>query len=801
MNQYYQALELHKILEMLSKQCGNDISATMALAIEPLTDTEQVREELKKTEAAYTLSIRYGRPEFVRFSDITPLVRRAKSGSVLSIAELLEIRRVLRQFQAIDDWQDEINDEDRENALTHLLMQILPERKLFRRLESAILSEDALADDASPELARIRRKIMQTGLKIRDTLDEMIRSQTTQKYLQESLVTLRDGRYVLPVKAEHKGSVAGLVHDTSATGATLFVEPMRVVDANNEIRILERQEQEEVRRILAELTADCAENENLLLTGLHACVILNLYFAKSEFGIKMNATIPVVASDGVLLLKKARHPLIAPEKVVPVDFALGTDYHALMITGPNTGGKTVVLKTAGLLTAMAMCGLMIPAAEESRVSVFENILVDIGDQQSIEQSLSTFSSHMNSVIEILRQANHSSLVLLDEIGSGTDPVEGAALAVAIIEQLLKQGAEIVASTHYQELKLFAIETQGVQNASCEFDAATLQPTYRLNIGSPGKSNAFAISEKLGLQSGIIENARKRLSEESTRFETVLDSLEKTRTELEESRTAARELERELRKEREDLSAEREAFAKSREAEMSKARREASAVVARVSRESQALMDELLELKKQKDSADFSRQTEEQRRSYKNRMDKLYLSAHPVTKEDSGYRLPRALKQGDSVILNDTGKKATVLTVPDSSGNCYVQAGIMKTKVSVSKLRLCEGNAVTFDGKKLPKQQRKQTVSTAGIQSRATRSVNLELDIRGYAVDEGLYAVDSFLDEAVMNGLASVTIIHGKGTGVLKNAVRDHLKHHRQVKSSRRGLYGEGEDGVTVVELK
>ncbi|MFT3950816.1 MAG: endonuclease MutS2 [Oscillospiraceae bacterium] len=795
MNQNDEILELHKILELLAGQCTNEASAQKALALTPSRDLYEVKREISKATAALELSVKYGRPAFLSFVNVQSLLKRADTGAVLTPAELIEIRRMLWQIGAAADWYAELKDEEKENALQAYFESLFPNRYLYAKLDKCLISADEIADDASAELYTIRRKLAQAGLRIRETLDSMIKSTSTQKYLQESIVTIRDGRFVIPVKAEFKGSVPGLVHDSSATGATLFVEPMSVVEANNDIRLLKGREQDEIRRILAELSSECAADMERICAGYDACVMLNLYFAKSELALKMNAAAPEISDDGVIVLKKARHPLIAKEKVVPVDFTLGAGYHALIITGPNTGGKTVVLKTVGLLTEMTMCGLLIPAAEESRISVFDNILVDIGDQQSIEQSLSTFSSHINRVNEIIRTADARSLVLLDELGSGTDPVEGAALAVAIIEQLLKQGAELVTTTHYQELKLFAIDTPDVENASCEFDVRTLMPTYRLIIGSPGKSNAFEISAKLGMDASIIDHAKSMLSADSKRFEKIIESLETARIELEEARRRIATHERTAKELTEQLQTERERISKEKEVEIDRARREAAAIVARVTRESEALMDELSAVLKQKDSAQFERLAQEQKHSYKGKLDKLYLEANPVTKRENTYQLPRALKKGDQVILSDTGKKAVVLTLPDNAGNCMVQAGIMKTKIAVEKLRLSqEDSKTTVGGKKL-------AVSTKGVESRMTRAAQMELDIRGYAVDDGLYELDSFLDNAVMAGMGTVMIIHGKGTGVLKNAVREHLRRHRHVKSSRKGIYGEGEDGVTVVELK
>ncbi|MBR6873497.1 MAG: endonuclease MutS2 [Ruminococcus sp.] len=793
MNKYYEKLELHKILELLAEKCSNEASRRLALETEPLKDIEAVRNEISKTSCALELSIKLGNPVFYSFKDISASVKRAESGAALSLAELIEVKRMLQQIGMLVSWYSDVL--DKENPLDIYFEMLFPNKYLANRLEAAIIDKDTLADDASPTLNSIRRKIRNAEVRIRDTLDKMIRSSSTQKYLQDSIVTMRDGRFVLPVKTEHKGQINGLVHDTSATGSTLFIEPMSVVEANNDIRILKGEEQDEIHRIIMELSDETARFAEQLMSGFKASVQLNLYFAKAELGSVMHACEPELNDDNQIFLHKARHPLIDKKKVVPIDFAIGGDYDTLIITGPNTGGKTVVLKTVGLLTLMVMCGLLIPVSDGSKVCVYKNILVDIGDQQSIEQSLSTFSAHMNNVIEILGTADYSSLVLLDELGSGTDPIEGAALAVSIIERLREQGASIVTTTHYQELKMFALDTAGVENASCEFDVETMQPTFRLIIGAPGKSNAFAVSRRLGVPEDIIKHAKSLVSDENRKFERIIDSLEKIRTQLEAEKESAEKDKREAESIRKELEAEREKFYNEKEDELERARNKASDIVNRVQKQSQALVEELEKLRKEKDAADFSDRALQARRDQRSTMNKLYLEANPVSdSRNDDYVLPRPLKKGDKVKIPDSGRTGILVSEPDSKGMCFVQIGMMKTKLDSSKLRLVENEK--------PQQKKKGSgVSTKGVESRMTRKVQSELDIRGYTADEGIYEVDNFLDAAVMSGITLVTIIHGKGTGVLKNAIRDHLKRHPQVKSSRRGLYGEGEDGVTVVELK
>lgn len=791
MNKYYTSLELHKILEMLSDECSNELTKENALSLEPLTDVDAVRREVKKTSDAFDLSVKYGTPAFCNFKDIRGSLNRAKSGASLTLRELLDIAQMLYQVRMLSDWYISCGDE--ETSIGYLFVSLSPNKYLEDKIKDAIISEEEISDMASSALANIRRKIAQAGVKIRESLDKLVKSSEVQKSLQENIVTMRDGRYVLPVKAEHKGNIQGLVHATSSSGATYFVEPISVVEANNEIRVLQGQEQDEIERIIAEMSADCAAYAEQISNDYLTCAELNLYFAKSNLAAKMRASVPEIYDNGQIDLKKARHPLIDKSKVVPVDIKLGYDYQALIVTGPNTGGKTVLLKTVGLLTLMTMCGLLIPAGDGSKISVFENILVDIGDRQSIENSLSTFSSHIGNVAEILGIANSSSLILFDELGSGTDPVEGAALAVSIIEDLKNKGSRLLVTTHYQELKLYAIEGDGIENASCEFDAATMQPTYRLIIGSPGKSNAFSISSKLGIPDSIIKRANELVSTENQRFEEVIASLEEIRVELEKKEREAAELKREQEQKLAELEKEIDSLNKSKEDEMSKARVQAMRIVESCRAQADALIDELNEIKKQRDKENFSQLAVNARSKNKSALNKMFDTANPITSaETKEYVPPRPFKRGDNVVIVGVNKKGILAGEPDSSGMVYVQSGIMKTKISVKKLRLVEAEKVTYQNKK---------VSTKDVRGKMERSSSLELDIRGSAVDEGIHEVDMFLDNAVLAGAGIVTIIHGKGTGTLRQGIHRHLKSHPSVKSFRLGRFGEGEDGVTVVELK
>jgi len=796
MDKYLKTLELDKILEMLAELTSNDETRRMALAVRPDTDLASVRKECLKTSQAFSLSVQYGTPPFSNFKDICSSAARAKSGAVISLRDLMDIAAMLRQIKGLADWYDHC--ENVETELDYLFSRLMPNDWLLEKLERSIISENEISDAASPELAAIRRKINRAGMQLRETLDKMIHNKTTQTYLQEANVTIRDGRFVLPVKSEYRGQVTGLIHDTSATGQTIFIEPMAIVEANNDIRILEGKEQEEIERIIRELCGNCGEYADILSENYRICTELNLYFAKSNLAAKLHCSLPEITDDGRMNLKKARHPLIDRKKAVPVDLSLGEDYQTLIITGPNTGGKTVALKTAGLLSAMTMCGLLIPVADGSRISIFRHILADIGDSQSIEQNLSTFSSHTNKVIEILDTADESSLVLLDELGSGTDPVEGAALAVSIIKRLMSSGAKIMVTTHYQELKVFAIDSEGVENASCEFDIETLRPTYRLIVGSPGKSNAFAISESLGMPKDIIEDAKNRVSDANTRLEEVIGKLEAARIEIERQKDDISRLRAETAAHEEAVRREKEELERFKADELEKARQRAMTIIEQTKAESNELLDELDRLRKEKDKKDFSENVSGMKSRTKQSFNKMYDTANPVSKQDpnADYKLPRKLRRGDTVYVVDLQRKGIISGDPDGSDFVYVQMGVMKTKMNISRLRLEEPEKVTYSNKPV-KPARK--MNKVGV--KAERRGKMELDIRGCACDDGVYQLDSFIDQAVMSNISTIYIIHGKGTGLLRKAVQQRLKSHPSIKSFRLGVYGEGEDGVTVAELK
>ncbi|PWJ11268.1 endonuclease MutS2 [Ruminococcus flavefaciens] len=796
MDKYLKTLELDKILDMLAELTSNEETRRMALEVRPDNDLERVRYECLKTSQAFSLSVQFGTPPFSNFKDISTVAARAASGAVISLRDLMDIAAMLRQIKALADWYSHC--ENVETELSYLFSRLQPNDWLLEKLERSIISDNEIADAASPELAAIRRKINRAGMQLRETLDKMIKNKTTQQYLQESNVTIRDGRFVLPVKSEYRGQVSGLVHDTSATGQTIFIEPMAIVEANNDIRILEGKEQEEIERIIRQLCRDCGDYAEILTENYKVCTELNLYFAKSNLAAKLNCSLPEITDDGKMNLKKARHPLISKSKAVPVDISLGEDYQALIITGPNTGGKTVSLKTAGLLAAMTMCGLLIPCADGSRISVYDHILADIGDSQSIEQNLSTFSSHTNKVIEILGTADERSLVLLDELGSGTDPVEGAALAISIIRRLMENGAKIMVTTHYQELKVFAIDSSGVENASCEFDIETLRPTYRLIVGSPGKSNAFAISESLGMPSDIIRDAKSRVSEANTRLEEVIGKLEASRIELERQKEEISRLRAETAAHEEAIRREREEIEAAKADELEKARLRAMTIIEQTKAESNELIDELEKLRKEKDKKDFSANVSGMKSKTKQSFNKMYDTANPVEKRDpnEGYVLPRKLRRGDTVYVVDLQRKGIISGDPDGSDFVFVQMGVMKTKMNISRLRLEEPQKVTVGSKPLRPNRKMNKIGV-----KAERRGKMELDIRGCACDDGVYQLDAFIDQAVMSNISTVTIIHGKGTGLLRQAVHKRLKSHPSVKSFRLGLFGEGEDGVTVAELK
>lgn len=787
------ALEFDKVLEKLAEFTCCEDARENALNLKPETNLASARALLSQTADAYMLLARFGGPSFGGLKNVNNALSRANAGSVLNTKELLDIAGVLRVIRTLSQWR--ASNAGVQCVLDPLFNALQPNKYLENAIFNAIVSEEEISDNASPALADIRRKIRIQESKVREQLDKFTRSQANSKYLQENIITQRNGRYVVPVKNEYRGEIAGLVHDTSSSGATVFIEPMAVVEANNEIRVLQAKEREEIERILYELSAQAGDFSQSIKNSYECALELNLIFAKAQYAYKIKAMPPTLNDSGIINLRAARHPLIDPKKVVPVDIMLGKDFDTLVITGPNTGGKTVSVKTLGLLSLMAMCGLMIPAGDRSEISVFNEILADIGDEQSIEQSLSTFSAHMTNIIKIMETAEYGSLVLIDELGAGTDPVEGAALAMSVLEALHEKGAKIAATTHYAELKAYALETPRVENGCCEFDVATLRPTYRLLIGVPGKSNALAISEKLGLDPAVIDRARELVSSENKEFENVVDRLEATRRKMEDEYENARRLADKAQKEKEAADKQREEISKLREQELEKARSQAMRVVEQAKREAYTLLQELDKLKKEqqkaKDAAELARRA---RALVKRGVEAIDSAADPVTgiDDDENYVLPRALVVGDTVIIRDIGKSAKVLSPADKNGNVEVQTGSIKTRVKLSNLRLCE-NAPK-------KKENKSSVHLQG-ESRLNMSAATRLDLRGMTVDDCLIELDRFIDSGLRTGLNEFTVVHGKGTGALRAAVTRYLKASPYVKSSRLGVYGEGEDGVTIVTLK
>ena len=784
MNKHFKALEFDKILEMLGKECSFADAREQALTLKPVFTKEETEKLLKETDDAYVLIGKFGTPSFGSPTNCANQLRRAQAGSGLTTLELLRIGENLRVIRSLRQWRNA--SDDRASSLDKYFNNLMPNKFLEEKINDAIIAEDEISDKASPTLSDIRRKIRTASSKAREVLDKIVRSSNYSKFLQDKVITQRDGRFVVPVRAECRGSIPGLVHDTSGSGQTVFIEPMGVVQANNDIRMLRNKEKEEIDRILLELSSMAGNCADSIIGSYQNLIDLNVIFAKGNLAYTMKAVTPIVNDKGYINLKKARHPLIDKEKVVPVDITLGKDYTLLVITGPNTGGKTVSLKTTGLLTLMAMSGLMIPCGDESEISVFKKILVDIGDEQSIEQNLSTFSAHMTNTIDILKQASRFSLVLIDELGAGTDPVEGAALAVAILQKLKEKGAKIQCTTHYAELKEFAITTEGVENGCCEFDVQTLRPTYKLLIGIPGKSNAFAISKRLGLSDDIIENAQHLVSSESRRFEDTIEQLEKRRQTLEKRLKEANDTKALAGRQREKANSIIEKAKREAEREIEKAHQEAERISSRTKAQAQSILDRLENLeKKQKMSA-------EEKAKLRKSIDKMENTADPIKeKKNEKYTPPRPFKVGDSVLIFDIDKDAEILSINEKDGTAYVQAGIIKTKVKLSNLRL---------NKEKPKVP-VQTSRKRNMPSKMDMNPTTEVDVRGETAMEAIMDVDAAIDNAVLMNINQLTIIHGKGTGVLRAEIQKYLRTHKNIKSFRLGNFGEGDAGVTICEIK
>ena len=782
-------LELPAVLRMLADQTNSAEAREKALAIVPETDIDFVKRLQDETDAARAMIGVKGSPAFSGIKPVGESLYRADRGGALNTRELLDIAGVLRCARRVREYFSE----GEPTAIDHFFYALRGNHYLEERITTAILDEDEIADNASPELADIRRHKRNAAAKGRQILQKIISSQSYSKVLQETIITQRDGRFVVPVKAEFRSSLPGLVHDVSSSGATVFVEPMGVVQANNELKELEAKEKKEIERILRELSAQAAGCQRDILSDYENLVRLDLIFARGQLSYRMNATRPEIRRSGGVSLRHARHPLLDSGKAVPITIELGQTFDTLVITGPNTGGKTVSLKTLGLLTLMAQCGLHIPADDRSAVSVFDRVLADIGDEQSIEQSLSTFSSHMVTIVKILEEADEHSLILFDELGAGTDPVEGAALAIAIIQHVRERGGKIAATTHYAELKTFAMTTAGVENASCEFDVETLRPTYKLLIGIPGKSNAFAISQRLGLDPMVIETAKAQMDSESIRFEDVLTQLEEKRQRLEKDQTEAER----LRSQRETDARKAREFREQMERAKDNARTRGEAEARRIVREARAQADAIFEeldrLRKEQEKSANWQAVNDARAAIRGQL----KSAEEKLRFQDDVREPvpapsRPIREGDLVELAGTKRQGVVTGIVGD--RLQMETGNMKLTVKASDVRLIEEAEVR------EKKEAQRQVTTHIRLAGARAAVN-ELDIRGLMTDEADLQVDQFLDNALMGKLNVVTIIHGKGTGALRKAVHQQLKHHRAVKSFRLGRYGEGEDGVTVVELR
>ncbi len=789
MEKSLQTLEFPAVLELLAAQAVSDETRERVRNIRPSTDRGEVNLLLQETTAARKMMDIHGAPALSNLHPVAASLQRAHLGGVLNTRELLQIASVLRTTRNVASYSG-VGEE--KTCIHSIFKSLTPNKYLEEKISGAILSEDEIADNASAELADLRRKIRVTSGKAREVLQRII-SSSSAKYLQEAIITIRSNRFVVPVKAEFKGSIPGLVHDVSASGSTYFIEPMGAVKANNELRELLSKEEAEIQRILASLSREAASFREDILQNYDLLLALDLIFARGKLSYQMNGMEPKLVEDGGFVFRHARHPLLDKKKAVPIDLELGQSFDTLVITGPNTGGKTVTLKTAGLLTLMAQCGLHLPVDDGSQVSIFEKVLADIGDEQSIEQSLSTFSSHITNIVKVLGEANDRTLLLFDELGAGTDPVEGAAQATAIIEESRSLGAKVMATTHYAELKLYAMTTTGVENASCEFDVETLRPTYRLLIGIPGKSNAFAIARRLGLPEHVIELAGGHLDRQNVQFEDVLSKMERQRQEMEaEKREAAR-----LRLQMEQDAAAAKEHRKRLETERAKmldgAREEAREILAEARAVSNTVFHELDQMKKKQKEGQDWQNVNQQRSALRQRINQADEKFHTRSLPQEEEEPTRPAQVGDTVELKRMGTRAQVLQV-NKDGSLQLQAGILKISAKQTEVRVVDAP------KHNAQKQMRRMVRRVQSQIRAS-GARPELDIRGMTGDEGVAMVDRFLDDAVMAHLTTVTIIHGKGTGALRQAVQQHLKTCKYVKGFRLGRYGEGETGVTIVELK
>ena len=786
-------LELPRVLELLSQQAISPEAKERALRLRPETETEEVLRLLDQTDAARTMIGLYGAPSFSGVKSVAESLSRADRGGGLNTGELLRIADLLTAARRAKEYFNEKAEE--KTAIDAFFLSLKGNRFLEEKIKRCIPEEGTIADAASPELADIRRHMRQAQAKSREILQRIISSPSYAKILQETIITQRDGRFVVPVKAEHKGDLPGLVHDISSTGATVFVEPMGVVQANNQFIELQAKEQKEIDRILSELSADAADHKQDIQGDYDTLVQLDLIFARGQLSYKMDAMRPEIRRSGSIHLRRARHPLLDPKKAVPIDIELGDPFDTLVITGPNTGGKTVSLKTLGLLTLMTQCGLHIPVSDRSAISVYEHVLADIGDEQSIEQSLSTFSAHMVNIVAILEEADRDSLILFDELGAGTDPVEGAALAIAIIQHVRALGAKVAATTHYAELKTFAMTTPGVENASCEFDVETLSPTYRLLIGIPGKSNAFAISKRLGLPDRVIEDAKVQMSGESVRFEDVLTQLEAKRQALEKREVEAERLYRQREEDARRAREFKEQMERARDNARSRGEAEAKRILKQARETTDQVFAELAEMRKAQAKAERTMNANEARAEMRRKLNEAEELATGRRYEKAPIPKPsRPIREGDMVEIPGVRTAAEVVSV-GKDGTLQLKAGVLKMKAKADEVRLIEADERAAGVKQA------KSAASGGPRREIRAAAARELDIRGLETLEAENVVETFLSAAVMGHLDTVTIIHGKGTGALRKAVHDILRRNKAVKTFRLGMYGEGENGVTVVTMK
>ena len=786
-------LEYNKILDQLTEYAFSADAKSRCQKLRPITDRAQIEQLQQQTSDALSRLFKYGSLSFSGVTDIRDSLKRLEIGGALSAIELLRVCSLLESAKRAKAFARSQDDNDQpDDSLTSLFAGIEPLTPLYDEIRRCILSEDEIADDASSTLHSIRRSMRGMNDKIRAQMNSMIHNTTTRSYLQDTVITMRDGRYCLPVKAEAKSLVPGMIHDQSSTGSTLFIEPMAVVNLNNEYKELQLREQEEIEVILAGLSNLTASYATQLLADYELLTELDFIFARAAFAQTYNGVAPLFNDDGRIHIRKGRHPLLDPKKVVPIDVRLGEDFRLLIVTGPNTGGKTVSLKTVGLLTLMGQSGLHIPASERSELGIFDEVFADIGDEQSIEQSLSTFSSHMVNIIRILEQVNDRSLVLFDELCAGTDPTEGAALAISILSKLHLYGARIMATTHYSELKVYALSTPGVENACCEFDVATLSPTYRLLIGIPGKSNAFAISEKLGLPTDLIADAKGRISKSEGDFEDLIADLEKSRSTIEREQLEINQYKAEIESLKEKLEQKQERLDSSRD----KILREANEQAYNILKEAKDVADETIRNfnKYGKAGAPVS-EMEKERTKLRGKMDKAAQKMSEQKKASvPNHNVPKKLRIGDSVKVISMNLKGTVHSLPNARGDLYVQMGILRSLVNINDLILLEEDAA-------PGTKKFQKTSAGKIKMSKSASVSTEINLIGKTTDEAIPLLDKYLDDAYLAHLPSVRIVHGKGTGALRNAVQAHLKRLKYVKSFHLGEFGEGDAGVTIAEFK